>query len=303
MRSIDWQKEAKKKKNKELFRDLQRKGLLNLIAAEEIISRIEMGDINITSIYFKAILENVKEKGSFKTRATKIKTKTVRIIEERFLDENLFLVILGEIESQKTREETTAVYLEKRRATNHVLLKIIKWAPAFREQAEKMLLEQNPNEEELVELIEYEENPVKKMKLLKEVLKQGLSKENAIWFLVSEESEEIAKIIWKKLSKEKLSNDELSEILQSSDSEKVRKKVLKRLVKQKELTLEHLIEIVTASKSLDLSEYMIYQILSRLEEPVISDFDSGITVDFLKKRMKERLQKLRRDKKVAICIS
>lgn len=304
--------EKMEKMNTEDLRRLIRRG--GLEAAKEILSR---GEFGIEGEYLREILEIGKISPIRTEEATKIKNETADIIIERFLNERNFRAILREIESQEILEKATRGYRSQaKNIPNFVLMEIIEHVVSERRWAVRVLRDQNPSVDDLLEAIEYAPEEVQK-EILQELFGKGLPIEDAVWLIGYHEN--LADIVWEKLCEGKLIGtlcaDSLCEILDYTDSRKVREDSKEMLLNFKDLTVDHLKVIVEAleSKSVKRDIKTLKEIVERLEslreaverrlsekcEDQWEQRESLVLIGELRERVKEIFKNLKEEIKTA----
>ncbi|MBZ9578601.1 hypothetical protein KJA14_02010 [Patescibacteria group bacterium] len=269
-----WIERIRKMGNEELLKTTRRGGLLSLKIAEEIFSRILEGGITDEDKYLRAILESIKVGGGPKTqrKAKEMKEKASKtMIEKGYLDERNLSTILREINSQKILERAVRKCLAKDgNIPNYLLREMIRRIKSLslKETLAKRILNQNPNTDDLLVIVEELEGSPLQIEAEEKLWKREMEPENFTW-LTGFGSPSQAERNWERGKREgmieKLSEDDLSEILRYTDSQEIKEEMMEILLNLEDLTIDHLRPVVEALESIKVDEETLKKIMDRLE--------------------------------------
>ncbi len=323
-----WLEEVKKISNEELLREAERKGSKEVIAGEEILSRISEKKIIEEKRYLEAIVRNVRISGTpdVQRKARIVNEEAIKLLTERgYLNERNISMVLWKAESQKILEKVIRKYLaENENISNHLLRTMIRSIKSLslKEELARKLQDQARTtddfmviEEESEDLERFPKGSPLQIEAEEKLWKREMEPENFTW-LTGFGSPSQAERNWERGKREdmieKLSRDDLSEILHYSDSQKIKEETMEILLNRRGLTIDHLRPVVEALKSIKVDEETLKKIMDRLEslrtitERKISEkggggeqFETLDSIGELKQKVKEVLKNLKEENGLA----
>lgn len=245
----------------ELLRIVRRGKVLGIEAAKKLLLQ---GKFGVEGEYLREILGITKIPPKRAKEATKVKNEAAEIIIERFLNEQNFLSVLKEMESQKILKRATRKYRsQNRNIPNYVLVKIIEKVPTEREWAGRTLKNQNPSVDQLLIVLDWTEGELQ-IEILEELFKRKLPKREVVW-LITNSPEKIVEMIWSRVCQGKrFSNDDFAEMLRYTESGEIKKEIIPILLNKKNLELPHIKEMVEAIETLEIEKEIIYRLMDLL---------------------------------------
>ena len=241
MNSRRWIERIKKISNKELLRETERKGSRNIIAGEEVLSRISEKKIAEEEKYLGAILENIRVSGPPKTQkeAKKVINETAKLVKERrYLNEKNLSNILRKAEPF-IKKQVGRTWLDKEKMSNDSLREIIESIPSLKEEAEERLLKQNPDEEDLY-VIETEGEGLLQKEAWKMHWEKGMSIDDACSLIQTEDP--LAELTWKMLREKgrikEIEIEDLTDILKLTSFFEIKREAVEELWFERKNELE-----------------------------------------------------------------